>query len=50
MLLENAMTKAKYAFLEPGNYARGWHVVLFSQELLVSEVKQLHYFGRDLVA
>ena len=50
MLLGEVMTKAKYAFLEPGNYARGWHVVLFSQELQVSEVKQLHYFGRDLVA
>lgn len=44
------MTKPKYAFLEPGNYARGWHVVMFSQELQVSEVKQLRYFDRDLVA
>jgi 3-ketosteroid 9alpha-monooxygenase subunit A len=40
----------KYAFLQPGNYARGWHIVLFSQELRVGEVKPLRYFERDLVA
>ncbi len=44
------MTDYRYAYLEPGNYARGWHIVLFSQELAVGEVKRLHYFGRDLVA
>ncbi|MFT4614637.1 MAG: 3-ketosteroid 9alpha-monooxygenase subunit A [Bacteroidia bacterium] len=44
------MTDPKYAFLKPGNYARGWHIVLFSQELSVGEVKQLHYFEQDLVA
>jgi len=44
------MTKQKYAYLESGRYARGWHIVLFSQELRVGEVKQLHYFERDLVA
>jgi 3-ketosteroid 9alpha-monooxygenase subunit A len=43
------MTESRYAFLEPGKYARGWHVVLFSQELDVGEVRQLHYFDRDLV-
>jgi 3-ketosteroid 9alpha-monooxygenase subunit A len=44
------MSKPRYAFLEPGRYARGWHIVLFSQELQVGEVKQLHYFEQDLVA
>lgn len=44
------MTDYKYAYLQPGNYARGWHIVLFSQELRVGEVKQLRYFERDLVA
>lgn len=44
------MSEQRYAFLEPGNYARGWHIVLFSQELAAGEVKRLHYFGRDLVA
>ena len=44
------MNDPRYAFLIPGNYARGWHVVLFSQELAVGEVKKLHYFGQDLVA
>jgi 3-ketosteroid 9alpha-monooxygenase subunit A len=44
------MSTPKYAFLEPGRYARGWHIALFSSELRVGEVKQLHYFGQDLVA
>jgi 3-ketosteroid 9alpha-monooxygenase subunit A len=44
------MSKPRYAFLEPNRYARGWHIVLFSQELQVGEVKQLHYFDMDLVA
>jgi 3-ketosteroid 9alpha-monooxygenase subunit A len=44
------MSKPRYAFLEPNRYARGWHIVLFSQELQVGEVKQLHYFEQDLVA
>ena len=44
------MSKPRYAFLEPARYARGWHIVLFSQELQVGEVKQLHYFEQDLVA
>ncbi|MEZ5504410.1 MAG: Rieske 2Fe-2S domain-containing protein [Halioglobus sp.] len=44
------MTNSKYAYLEPGRYARGWHVVLFSQELQVGEVKPLRYFDQDLVA
>ncbi len=44
------MSTHKYAFLEPGRYARGWHIALFSSELQVGEVKQLHYFGQDLVA
>jgi len=44
------MSKPRYAYLEPGRYARGWHIVLFSQELQVGEVKKLHYFEQDLVA
>jgi len=44
------MAEHKYAFLRPGHYARGWHIVLFSQELRAGEVKQLRYFDRDLVA
>jgi 3-ketosteroid 9alpha-monooxygenase subunit A len=44
------MGEHKYAYLEPGRYARGWHVVLFSQELKTGEVKKLRYFDRDLVA
>lgn len=44
------MSNPKYAFMKPGHYARGWHLVLFSQELAVGEVKKLHYFGQDLVA
>ena len=42
------MSTPKYAFLEPGRYARGWHIALFSSELQVDEVKQLHYFGQDV--
>lgn len=44
------MTDHKYAYLQPGNYARGWHIVLFSQELRVGDVRSLRYFERDLVA
>jgi 3-ketosteroid 9alpha-monooxygenase subunit A len=44
------MSMHKYAYLEPGRYARGWHIVLFSQELQAGEVKQLRYFDQDLVA
>ncbi len=44
------MTDYRYAFLAPGNFARGWHIVLFSQELAPGEVKRLHYFDRELVA
>jgi 3-ketosteroid 9alpha-monooxygenase subunit A len=44
------MNKPRYAFLEPGSYARGWHIVLFSRELQIGEVKQLHYFDQDIVA
>ncbi|MFK7975542.1 MAG: Rieske 2Fe-2S domain-containing protein [Halioglobus sp.] len=43
------MSDHKYAFQRPGNYARGWHVVLFSQELARGEVKKLHYFDNDFV-
>ena len=44
------MATHKYAFLKEGHYARGWHVVLFSQELKIGEVKKLHYFDHAFVA
>lgn len=44
------MSEYKYAYLQPGHYARGWHIVLFSQELSVGQAVKLHYFDRDLVA
>ena len=44
------MSEHKYAFLQPGLFARGWHVVLFSCELAQGDVKSLRYFGRELVA
>lgn len=43
------MSDFRYAFQQPGHYARGWHIVLFSQEIAVGEVKPLHYFDRDFV-
>jgi 3-ketosteroid 9alpha-monooxygenase subunit A len=43
------MSQHQYAFLQPGNYARGWHIVMFSQELAVGDVKSLRYFEQDLV-
>lgn len=39
----------RYAYMQPGHFARGWHIVLFSQELKVGQVHNLHYFDRDLV-
>jgi len=43
------MNKDRYAFMQPGRYARGWHIVLFSQELQRGEVKRLSYFEQELV-
>ncbi|MEM0955462.1 MAG: Rieske 2Fe-2S domain-containing protein [Pseudomonadota bacterium] len=43
------MPESAFAFLEPGHYARGWHIVLFSQELSVGEIKPLNYFGQEMV-
>ncbi|WP_116365219.1 Rieske 2Fe-2S domain-containing protein [Parahaliea mediterranea] len=40
---------SKYAYLEAGRYARGWHIVLFSRELEPGEVKRFHYFDREFV-
>ena len=42
-------TQVRYAFEIPGVFARGWHIVAFSQELKVGDVKSLHYFDQDLV-
>ncbi|MFK8020449.1 MAG: Rieske 2Fe-2S domain-containing protein [Pseudomonadales bacterium] len=39
----------RYAFEQPGHYARGWHIVCFSQELAIGDVKRLHYFEQELV-
>jgi 3-ketosteroid 9alpha-monooxygenase subunit A len=48
--LEKPMTKKyQYAYQQPGRFARGWHIVLFSQELDVGDIKPLHYFDQDLV-
>ena len=43
------MTEARFRYLEAGRYARGWHIVLFSQELAVGDVKPLSYFDQDMV-
>lgn len=43
------MSDYRYAFLEPGRFARGWHIVAFSRELEPGAVQRLHYFGVDLV-
>lgn len=43
------MSSPEYAYLKPGAYARGWHVVMFSSELAPGDVRPLHYFERDLV-
>lgn len=43
------MSETRYAFEQPNRFARGWHVLMFSQELGALEVKALHYFGRELV-
>jgi 3-ketosteroid 9alpha-monooxygenase subunit A len=43
------MSNTSYAYEQPGNYARGWHVVLFSNELAIGEIKSLRYFERDLI-
>lgn len=39
----------QYGFEVPGRYARGWHVILFSQELAAGEIKKMHYFDRDFI-
>lgn len=43
------MSEYRYAFEEPGRFARGWHIIMFSQELAVGEVKAIHYFDQELV-
>ena len=43
------MSKSRYAFDQPGRYARGWHILAFSQELQRGDIKPLHYFGQELV-
>lgn len=43
------MSDIKYAYEQPGAFARGWHVILFSQELAAGEIKKLHYFDKDFI-
>ena len=43
------MSEPRYAYLKPGAYARGWHILMFSQELAVGDVKSLRYFEQDFV-
>jgi len=42
-------TQVRYAFEIPGIFARSWHIMAFSQELQIGDVKSLHYFDQDLV-
>ena len=39
----------RYAFEIPGRFARGWHIVCFSQELAKGDIKALDYFNREMV-
>ena len=39
----------RYAFEIAGRYARGWHIVGFTQELNVGDIKALDYFNQALV-
>lgn len=39
----------KYAFMKPNTFARGWHIVMFSAELKVGEIKPIKYFNREMV-
>jgi len=41
--------ETRYAFERPGLFARGWHIVAFSQELRAGDIKTLHYFNQELV-
>ena len=43
------MSEYAYEYLRPNHYARGWHILLFSQELKTGDVKPLRYFDRDFV-
>ncbi len=43
------MSNTAYAFEIPGRFARGWHVVAFSQELKKGAIKNLKYFNQDIV-
>lgn len=43
------MSEYPYQYLRPNHYARGWHIVLFSQELNAGDVKPLRYFDHDFV-
>ncbi|HCS26343.1 MAG TPA: hypothetical protein DIW43_02750 [Spongiibacteraceae bacterium] len=43
------MTDTRYAFEQPGVFARGWHIVALSQELPLGGVKALNYFNEECV-
>jgi 3-ketosteroid 9alpha-monooxygenase subunit A len=39
----------KYAYNIAGNYARGWHVMLFSTEIAVGEIKRFQHFEKEFI-
>jgi 3-ketosteroid 9alpha-monooxygenase subunit A len=41
--------KNRYAFESPGVFARGWHIVCFSQELKPGDIKALEYVNHEFV-
>lgn len=45
----NRPERITYAFEQAGIFARGWHIVAFSQELPIGGVKALNYFKQELV-
>ena len=45
-----SVSETRYAFEQPGIFARGWHIILFSQELAIGDVKSLNYFNEEIVA
>lgn len=46
---EPTISEPRYAFEQPGLFARGWHIIAFSQELALGDVKSLNYFNHEFV-
>lgn len=42
-------SETTYAFEQPGRFARGWHIILFSNELAIGEVRRCDYFNKEFV-